>query len=132
MHTSMDAHPRQCSQIGYKNRHEHEASDMALSDQLGFGRPGGQKSNKSNASHVHGPSSITGGGSGTALMALRMSVGRVWRAGLAVNAVGSDSDLRSGASSDLLAGRLRGVGEWVFRLGTGSKVGVSAISSRMN
>lgn len=88
-------------------------------DQLGFGRPGGQKSNKSRASDVHGPSSVTGGDSGTALRALRSSVGRVWRAGRAVNAVGSESDLRRGASSERLAGIFRGVG-------------TCAISSRMN
>lgn len=29
-----------------------------LLNQLGFGRPGGQKSNRSNASDVHGPSSM--------------------------------------------------------------------------
>lgn len=47
-------------------------------DQLGFGRPGGQKSNRSSASDVQGPSSLTSGCSGTALIALRMRVGRLW------------------------------------------------------
>lgn len=62
---------------------------------LGFARPAGQKSNKSNASDVQGPCSL---GSFSLLVAWNDSPARPWRA---VNAVGSDIDLRKGESRDL-------------------------------
>lgn len=61
-----------------------------------------------------------------------MSVGRVCRAGLPVKAVGSESDLRSGASSALLMGKFCGAGGLGLRFVVDSRVGVSVISSRMN
>lgn len=45
-----------------------------------------------------------GGCSGTALSALRVNVGRVWTA---LKAVGSEIDLRNGASRALFAGIFR-------------------------
>lgn len=62
---------------------------------FGFARPAGQKSNKSNASDVQGPCSL---GSLSLLAVWNDSPARLWRA---VNAVGSDIDLRKGESRDL-------------------------------
>ena len=62
---------------------------------FGFGRPAGQKSNKSNASDVQGPCSL---GSFSLLAASGDPSAGAWRA---VKAVGSDIDLRSGESRDL-------------------------------
>lgn len=62
---------------------------------FGFARPAGQKSNKSNASDVHGPCSL---GSFSLLAAWNDPPVRVW---WVVNVVGSDIDLRKGESRDL-------------------------------
>lgn len=88
---------------------EHESTRRTLnppqSPEVGFGRPGGQKSNKSRASDVQGPSSAGRCCSGTALNALRVKVGLVWTA---VKALGSEIDLRKGASRALFTRRFCG------------------------
>lgn len=62
---------------------------------FGFARPAGQKSNKSNASDVQGPCSL---GPFSLLAAWNDPPTRAWRA---VNAVGSDIDLRKCESRDI-------------------------------
>lgn len=100
--------------------------NMNKGNQMGFGRPGGQKSNRSRASVVQGPSSLTSDCSESALMALRMSVGRPWSVRWPVKAVGSEIDFLKGASRALRVGKLGG---WVI---VAPKFEPSAIASRMN
>lgn len=74
------------------------------------------------------------------LIALRMRVGRASRLGLPVKAVGSEKDLRKGASRDRFEGRSRGEYEFFGSLvelsgcpsETLSEPSLSVISSRMN
>jgi hypothetical protein len=70
-------------------------TDHCIFHSFGFGRPAGQKSNKSNASDVQGPCSLC---SFSLLAASSDSPAGPCRA---VKAVGSDIDLRSGESRDL-------------------------------
>lgn len=113
--------------------------NLPQSSEVGFSRPGGQKSNKSSASDVQGPDSTGSCCSGTALNALRVKVGLVWTA---VKALGSEIDLRKGASRALLTRSFCGKegGSWALvgfigfctlpapRFGAGAAI----ISSRMN
>lgn len=67
---------------------------------FGFGRPAGQKSNKSKASDVQGPCSL---GSFSLLAACNGPPARTWRV---VDSIGSDIDLRKGEFRDLFPVRL--------------------------
>lgn len=79
----------------YLEPHARLSNRTTIFYSFGFGRPAGQKSNKSNASDVQGPCSL---GSFSLSAAWNDPPARIWRA---VKAVGSDIDLRKGESIDL-------------------------------
>lgn len=73
-----------------------ESSRVSSFPSFGFGRPGGQKSNKSKASTVHGPCSLRSSMMGIVFTEVAVRFRPPGKA------LGSDSDLRNGALVDLL------------------------------